>query len=127
MDNSTETESNDTSMSKKKKLLLFEKCTPLDDVTPWCYTRVDENGTYILGSIRNNIANRATAHSSPQGSGATAPRTARERSLTTSLNTTSPSTQTSGPPGSMTSQPGGRVMMIMRICIYKELAPNFII
>ena len=33
----------------KSTFLYFEKCTPLDDVTPWCYTRVDENLTYILG------------------------------------------------------------------------------
>ena len=71
MDNSSETESNDTSMSKKKKLLLFEKCTPLDDVTPWCYTRVDENGTYILGSINTIVKDKIvllhTLHSGQWG------------------------------------------------------------
>ena len=40
---------NETGASQKKTFLEFDKCTPLDDVTPWCYTRVDENGTYILG------------------------------------------------------------------------------
>ena len=35
----------------KSTFLYFEKCTPLDDVTPWCYTRVDENLTYILGNL----------------------------------------------------------------------------
>ena len=41
---------NETGQSQKKTFLEFDKCTPLDDVTPWCYTRVDENGTYILGT-----------------------------------------------------------------------------
>ena len=41
---------NETGASQKKTFLEFDKCTPLDDVTPWCYTRVDENGTYILGT-----------------------------------------------------------------------------
>ena len=44
---------NETGNSQKKTFLEFDKCTPLDDVTPWCYTRVDENGTYILGTIKN--------------------------------------------------------------------------
>jgi hypothetical protein len=29
--------------------LYFDRCTPLDDVTPWCYTRVHDNLTFILG------------------------------------------------------------------------------
>ena len=57
-DNITMSSMNGTGHSQKKTFLEFDKCTPLDDVTPWCYTRVDENGTYILGKyiFRSNNA-----------------------------------------------------------------------
>ena len=46
-DNVTETETE--SGESNKTFLKFSSCTPLDDVTPWCYTRVYRNLTYILG------------------------------------------------------------------------------
>ena len=53
VDQSWENSSNeDTNMTKTQDnttFLYFDQCTPLDDVTPWCYTRTDANLQWILG------------------------------------------------------------------------------
>ncbi|XP_023331127.1 uncharacterized protein LOC111703419 [Eurytemora carolleeae] len=46
---SMSSEANTTETTSKTTFLYFDECTPLDDVTPWCYTRTDKNKTFILG------------------------------------------------------------------------------
>ena len=38
-----------SNMSKKPEttFLFFDHCTPLDDVTPWCYTRTEVQLTVV--------------------------------------------------------------------------------
>ena len=49
-ENSSTENSNMTKPGETKTTFLyFDQCTPLDDVTPWCYTRTEVNLTYILG------------------------------------------------------------------------------
>ena len=36
--------------STSSTFIEFSGCTPMDDVSPWCYTRVHQNRTYILGT-----------------------------------------------------------------------------
>ena len=38
-----------SSISDNASYQVFNACTSLDDVTPWCYTRVDERGHFVAG------------------------------------------------------------------------------
>ena len=42
--------SDNTSVSAANSTFIkFDSCTTLDDVTPWCFTRVHQNLSYIIG------------------------------------------------------------------------------
>ena len=47
--NHTEDDTNTTDFKQKTIFHYFEKCSVLDDVKPWCYTRTEVNLTYIVG------------------------------------------------------------------------------
>ena len=90
-------------MQKSREELTFSSCTSLDDVTPWCYTRIKVGR---LCSTKINFWKCRTTWGPLTATGVTAPPPALGSCPLPPASTVSPLDQTFGTSLSLTSPPG---------------------